>query len=74
MREIVLDTETTGFDPHTGHRVVEVGCVELFNHVVTGAEFHAYLNPERDMPAEAEAVHARVERGEVTGRAALLIG
>lgn len=57
MREIVLDTETTGFDPLTGHRVVEIGCIELFNHVATGNEFHAYLNPERDMPAEAEAVH-----------------
>jgi DNA polymerase-3 subunit epsilon len=57
MREIVLDTETTGFDPATGHRVVEIGCLELVNHVVTGNEFHRYLNPERDMPAEAEAVH-----------------
>jgi len=57
MREIVLDTETTGFDPLTGHRVVEIGCIELFNHIATGNEFHAYLNPERDMPAEAEAVH-----------------
>lgn len=57
MREIVLDTETTGFDPLTGHRVVEIGCIELFNHMATGQEFHAYLNPERDMPAEAEAVH-----------------
>ncbi len=57
MREIVLDTETTGFDPAMGHRVVEIGCVELFNHVATGNEYHAYLNPERDIPAEAEAVH-----------------
>ncbi|MSO72121.1 MAG: DNA polymerase III subunit epsilon [Rhodospirillaceae bacterium] len=57
MREIVLDTETTGFDPALGHRVVEIGCVELFNHVATGNEYHAYLNPERGMPAEAEAVH-----------------
>ena len=57
MREIVLDTETTGFDPLTGDRVVEIGCVELFNHMTTGQEFHAYLNPERDMPAQAEAVH-----------------
>ena len=56
MREIVLDTETTVFDP-SEHRVVEIGCIELFNHVATGKEFHAYLNPERDMPAEAEAVH-----------------
>jgi len=57
MREIVLDTETTGFDPLTGHRVVEIGCIELFNHIATGKEFHCYLNPERDMPAEAQAVH-----------------
>lgn len=57
MREIVLDTETTGFDPLQGHRVVEIGCIELFNHIATGNEFHAYLNPERDMPPEAEAVH-----------------
>lgn len=57
MREIVLDTETTGFDPLSGHRVVEIGCIELFNHIATGKEFHAYLNPERDMPSEAEAVH-----------------
>ncbi len=57
MREIVLDTETTGFDPLGGHRVVEIGCIELMNHMPTGREFHRYLNPERDMPAEAEAVH-----------------
>ena len=56
MREIVLDTETTGLSP-IDHRVVEIGCIELFNHVATGREFHAYLNPERDMPSEAEAVH-----------------
>ena len=57
MREIVLDTETTGLDPTSGHRVVEVGCIELLNHMPTGREFHFYVNPERDMPAEAEAVH-----------------
>jgi len=57
MREIVLDTETTGLDPLSGHRVVEVGCIELLNHMPTGREFHFYANPERDMPAEAEAVH-----------------
>lgn len=57
MREIVLDTETTGFEPSEGHRLVEIGCVELVNHMPTGREFHCYLNPERDMPAEAEAVH-----------------
>ncbi len=57
MREIVLDTETTGLDPLSGHRVVEIGCVELFNHLATGNTFHCYLNPERDMPPEAERVH-----------------
>lgn len=57
MREIVLDTETTGFDPLTGHRIVEIGCVELFNHLPTGATYHQYLNPERDMPEEAFKVH-----------------
>ncbi|QYK41939.1 MAG: DNA polymerase III subunit epsilon [Paracoccaceae bacterium] len=57
MREIVLDTETTGFEPSEGHRLVEIGAVELFNHMPTGRTFHAYLNPERDMPAEALAVH-----------------
>jgi len=57
MREIVLDTETTGLDPAQGHRLVEVGCIELLNRIPTGATFHAYLNPERDMPAEAFAIH-----------------
>ena len=57
MREIVLDTETTGLSPDQGHRVVEVGCIELLNRIPTGATFHAYLNPDRDMPAEAFAVH-----------------
>lgn len=57
MREIILDTETTGLDPGAGHRVVEIGCLELENHVATGSEYHVYLNPERDMPYEAEAVH-----------------
>jgi len=57
MREIVLDTETTGLDPNQGHRLVEVGCIELLNRIPTGAVFHAYLNPERDMPAEAFAIH-----------------
>jgi DNA polymerase-3 subunit epsilon len=57
MREIVLDTETTGMDPATGDRLVEIGCVELFNHVPTGKNLHLYLNPERDVPAEAVAVH-----------------
>src|SRR5690606_25709656 len=57
MREIVLDTETTGLDPETGHRIVEIACLELVNHLPTGRQFQCYLNPERDMPAEAEAVH-----------------
>jgi len=57
MREIVLDTETTGLDSAQGHRVVELGCIELLNRIPTGANFHAYINPERDMPAEAFAVH-----------------
>lgn len=57
MREIVFDTETTGFDPSTGDRIVEIGCVELLNRIPTGATFHAYINPEREMPASAEAVH-----------------
>jgi DNA polymerase III subunit epsilon len=57
MREIVLDTETTGLDPNQGHRLVELGCVELINRIPSGATFHAYLDPERDMPAEAFAIH-----------------
>jgi DNA polymerase-3 subunit epsilon len=57
MREIVLDTETTGLDPNDGHRVVEIGCVELMHHVPTGRHFHRYIDPERDMPPEAFAVH-----------------
>jgi DNA polymerase-3 subunit epsilon len=57
MREIVLDTETTGLDPASGHRIIEVGCVELENHVPSGRDFHAYINPERAVPAEAFAVH-----------------
>lgn len=57
MREIVLDTETTGLDPDDGHRVVEIGCVELLNHIPTGRTFHTYVNPEREMPEEALRVH-----------------
>ena len=57
MREIVLDTETTGLDPFQGHRLVEIGCVELVNRIPSGQVFHRYVNPERDMPAEAFAVH-----------------
>jgi len=57
MREIVLDTETTGFEPSEGHRIVEIGAVELFNHLPTGRTYHQYLNPQRLMPPEAFAVH-----------------
>ena len=62
MREIVLDTETTGLDPMTGDRLVEIGCVELVNHMPTGRTFHVYINPERDMPDEAFAVHGLSRR------------
>ncbi|WP_119270740.1 DNA polymerase III subunit epsilon [Taklimakanibacter deserti] len=57
MREIVLDTETTGIDHAKGHRVVELGAVELINHIPSGKTFHAYIDPERDMPSDAEAIH-----------------
>ena len=57
MREIVLDTETTGLLPEDGHRVVEIGAIELFNHVPTGRVFQTYVNPERDMPSDALQVH-----------------
>jgi DNA polymerase-3 subunit epsilon len=57
MREIILDTETTGLDPLRGDRLVEIGCVEIFNRMPTGQTFHRHINPERDMPAEAFAVH-----------------
>jgi len=57
MREIILDTETTGLDPLRGDRLVEIGCVEMVNHMPTGQTYHVYLNPERDMPQEAFAVH-----------------
>jgi DNA polymerase III subunit epsilon len=57
IREIVLDTETTGLSPRDGHRIVEIGAVELINHMPSGQSFHVYLDPQRDMPKEAEAVH-----------------
>jgi len=57
LREVVLDTETTGLDPGSGHRVVEIGCVELINHLPTGRTFQVYLNPDRAMPSDAFAVH-----------------
>jgi DNA polymerase-3 subunit epsilon len=57
VREIVLDTETTGLDPYQGHRLIEVGCIELVNRIPSGQTFHRYVNPRRDVPAEAVAVH-----------------
>lgn len=57
MREIIFDTETTGLDPQGGDRLVEIGCIEMVNRVATGKTFHAYFNPQRSMPAAAEAVH-----------------
>jgi DNA polymerase III subunit epsilon len=57
MREVVIDTETTGLEPADGHRLVEIGAIELFNHVPTGRVFHSYINPEREMAAEALQVH-----------------
>lgn len=57
MREIVLDTETTGLDPGDGHRIIEIGCVELMDHVPTGETYQVYLNPERDIPMESQRVH-----------------
>ena len=57
MREVALDTETTGLDPHSGHRLVEIACMEIINHVPTGETFHTYINPKRDMPEPAFAVH-----------------
>jgi len=56
MREIVLDTETTGLEPSDGHRVIEIGCVELINYIPTGRVYHTYINPERDVPLEASAI------------------
>jgi len=61
MREIVLDTETTGLDPKSGHRIVEIGCVEIINRIPTGETYHVYVNPERDMPQEAFNVHGLSE-------------
>lgn len=61
MREIVLDTETTGMEPAEGHRLIEIGCVELINHVPSGNHYHQYINPERDVPADAVAVHGLTE-------------
>lgn len=67
LREVVVDTETTGLDPDAGHRIVEIGCVELVNHLPSGRHFQSYLDPERDMPAEAERVHG-LSRAFLTGK------
>lgn len=61
MREISFDTETTGFDPFSGDRIVEIGCVELMNGIPTGNHYHQYINPERDMPESAFRVHGLSE-------------
>ena len=61
MREIVFDTETTGFDPSDGHKIIEIGAVELDNHLPTGRTYHQYINPERDVPLEAVNVHGLTE-------------
>ena len=57
MREIVLDTETTGFEPSEGHRIIEIGCIELYNRIPTGEVYHVYINPQREVPQEAVNVH-----------------
>ena len=59
MREIILDTETTGLDPYRGDRLVEIGCIELLNRISTGETFHCYINPERDMPQQASSITRR---------------
>lgn len=61
MREIVLDTETTGLDPRVGHRIIEIACVELLHHIPTGRDFHRFVNPGRDIPDDAHAIHGLTE-------------
>lgn len=61
LRQIILDTETTGFEPSQGHKIVEIGCLEIINYLPTGVVYHTYLNPERDVPADATAVHGLTE-------------
>ena len=73
MREIVLDTETTGLDPYDGHRIVEIGLVELYNHVPTGNVYHQYINPVRKMPEQAFAVHGSVSYTHLTLPTILLV-
>ena len=67
MREIILDTETTGLDPATGDRLVEIGCLEVLNSIPTGQVFHVYLDPQRDVPEEAFRVHG-LSREFLTGK------
>lgn len=62
MREVVFDTETTGFDPYNGDRIVEIGCVVVEDYIPTGEIYHVYINPERDMPTAAEQVHGLTEK------------
>lgn len=61
LREIIFDTETTGFDPSDGHKLIEIGCIELIDHMPTGNVYHQYINPERDVPIEAVNVHGLTE-------------
>ena len=62
MREIILDTETTGLDPKSGHKIIEIGALEMINHSLTGKKFHIYTNPQRDVPIEAYRVHGISEK------------
>jgi len=62
MREIIFDTETTGFDPKSGDRMVEIGCIEMIDRIATGNSYHCYYNPQRNMPAQAEEVHGLSEK------------
>ena len=70
MRQIVLDTETTGLSTSHGHRIIEIGCIELVNRRLTGREFHRFLNPDRDIDEGAEAVHG-ISRSDLENRTAL---